>query len=1007
MDQENKITDPKFEMFFNLSPDLMCVISGEGYFLELNPAWEETLGYSLAELKSRHYSSFMVPEDIAKTEKEFAEELKGKDVINFVNRYICRDGKIKWLEWCGKATADKTKAYAVARDVTEKMLLQETRLKQANTIMQIYELLPFYFNIIDKNQVYTYANSKCEAFYGKNIHEIIGKKVIQVVGKETYKTCLPYFLKALEGEKTAFETIVPGVGGKSHYLHNIFHPYYENDEIAGVISMISDITQTKLAEREIKNQAELINLAPDSIIERDLDSRIIFWNRGAEKKYGFSLEEVRGKISFELFKTEFPEPFEDIKAHLNQHNYWEGELIQTCKNGNQIVVLSRMQLKRDENRMPVSVLEINTDITRRKEAEANLKNMEARFHSSFELPSIGIAITSPEKKWLEVNAALLTMLGYSRAELEQTTWADLTHPDDLNYDIEHFNRVLAGELETYSIEKRFIKKNGEILWTIMSAGCVRKTDGAIDYFVAKLQDINRLKQTEEMLLHRSIELRTLIDNLPDTIYFKDIDGRKIIANQADVTLMGYKSESEVLGKTDLELFNDEIGLRGYQDDMTVIKQDKTIVHEEAFTDPSGNEVMLLTTKVPLHDEHGNVIGLVGLGFNITELKKAQLQLQRQTDELKEINADKDKLFSIVAHDLRSPFNAFLNLTQLLNDEVMTADRGEIQNMTSALAESAQKVYRLLENLLEWSLMQRGMMNPNPEWINLNEKICHYLENIEEIASSKKIEVKYQIPENVVVFADEKMLNGTVRNLLSNAVKFTPKGGLVTLTASVISEKEVEVSVRDSGIGMNRELTTLLFKTGANTGRPGTEGEPSSGLGLMLCKEFVEKNGGRIWVESKPGGGSTFYFTLPKYIPKTNDIFNAEKTANTKDDNKPGLKILIAEDDLASRLYLLQVLKKYSSEIFQATSGAQAIEICQSHPDLDLVLMDILMPGIDGYEAIRSIRKFNKTVVIIVQSTLIQIDGTQKALEAGCNDVVAKPIQFEKLKNLLAKYFEVS
>lgn len=1007
MKHNTTFSKQRFEVFFNLSPDLMCVISGEGYFLEINPAWEKTLGYSQDELKSRHYTSFMLPDDIEKTEKEFAEELEGKDVFNFVNRYVCKNGKIIWLEWHGKASTDRTKAYAVARDVTEKMLLLEITRKQTDAIFQIFENLPFYFNIVDKDLVFRYLNKKCEAFFGMKVEVMTGKKVPEIVGQEAFERVLPYFQRALNGETVEFDNQITDKNNQIRYVHNHFNPYYENAEIAGVASIMEDITERVRAEYEIKKQAGLINLAHDSIIVRDLNSRIIFWNKGAELKYGYSFEEVKNQISYELFKTVFPEPLDDIKARLMQTNYWSGELIQSCKDGKQIVVSSRLQLTRDESGMPVSVFEINTDISRRKEAEARIKQIEARFRGSFELPSIGIAITSPDKKWIEVNSALLTMLGYSRNELEKTTWADLTHPDDLNIDIEQFNRVLTGEIETYSIEKRFLKKNGEILWTIMTAGCVKNQDGAIDYFVAKLQDINRLKQTEDKLLHRSIELRTLIDNLPDTIYFKDIEGRKIIANQADVTLMGYKSEAEVIGRTDLELFNDEIGMRGYQDDITVLKQDKTIVHEEAFIDPSGNEVMLLTTKVPLHDDHGKVIGLVGLGHNITELKKTQLQLVKQAEELKEINTDKDKLFSILAHDLRSPFNAFLNLTQILKDEAMTTDRNEIRKMTQALAESAQKVYRLLENLLEWSLMQRGMMNPSPEVIYLNEKIAHCLENIDEIASAKMVNVQCLMPPNVAVYADEKMLNGTLRNLLSNAVKFTPKGGMVILSARVLSEKEVEISVKDTGIGMDRELTERLFRAGTNTSRPGTEGEPSSGLGLMLCKEFVEKNGGRIWAESEPGSGSTFYFTLPKNNQKTNEVINAEKSANMDNEKHSGLKILIAEDDLASRLYLANVMKKYSREILQATSGAQAIELCRTHPDTDLVLMDILMPGIDGYEAIEEIRKFNKQVVIIAQSTVVHIDGMQKAMEAGCNDVVAKPIRFDNLKNILSKYFEMS
>jgi CheY-like chemotaxis protein/anti-sigma regulatory factor (Ser/Thr protein kinase) len=329
---------------------------------------------------------------------------------------------------------------------------------------------------------------------------------------------------------------------------------------------------------------------------------------------------------------------------------------------------------------------------------------------------------------------------------------------------------------------------------------------------------------------------------------------------------------------------------------------------------------------------------------------------------------------------------------------------EMLRMVSVINDSANKVYHLLENLLEWSLIQRNMINVYPGLISLKKISQAGLETMKDFALVKKIGLTCMVPEDMMVYTDEKMLVGTLRNLVSNALKFTPSGGAVTVSARILSEDEVEVWVKDTGIGMQKSLIDDLFKPGAHTSRPGTEGEPSSGLGLVLCKEFVEKNGGKIRVESEPGNGTTFYFTIPKNNPRSTNVENVQQAATRETKKQAGLKILLAEDDVASKLFLTRVLKDFSREIIQVNNGTEAIKMCRLHPDIDLVLMDILMPEMDGYDATREIRKFNKEVIIIVQSTVIHVDGSNRAIDAGCNDFVSKPISFKKLKTLIEKYF---
>lgn len=245
-----------------------------------------------------------------------------------------------------------------------------------------------------------------------------------------------------------------------------------------------------------------------------------------------------------------------------------------------------------------------------------------------------------------------------------------------------------------------------------------------------------------------------------------------------------------------------------------------------------------------------------------KLHQQSIELQKQKKELKELNETKDKFFSIVAHDLRGPFNGFLGFTQLLAEQYSGLDQSKIQKMAVAMRDSAASLFRLLENLLEWSRMQKGLIGFNPDSTNLVSVVSGIMRPVMDSANKKEIAISVEIPSGMVVFADEYMLASIIRNLASNAVKFTRKGGNIAISAATEPDNFVEITVADNGIGMNSTMVDGLFRLDVKTNREGTDGEPSSGLGLILCKDFIEKHGGKIWVESEKGKGSTFRFTLP-------------------------------------------------------------------------------------------------------------------------------------------------
>jgi len=257
-----------------------------------------------------------------------------------------------------------------------------------------------------------------------------------------------------------------------------------------------------------------------------------------------------------------------------------------------------------------------------------------------------------------------------------------------------------------------------------------------------------------------------------------------------------------------------------------------------------------------------ILGIIGLWVYYRMTNKYLLIIENRNKELTKANSERDKFFSIIAHDLRSPFSAFLGLTKIMHDEVFTLSKEEIQNFSKGLNDSAENLYKLLENLLAWSRLKRNAMEFNPETLNLKEVVDLSSNMLKTPIENKNQNVSIDIAEDISVFADREMLNSIVRNLLSNASKFTGKGNSIYISAAK-KENQITICIKDTGIGIPESMIDKLFVLGENTSRYGTEDEPSSGLGLILCKEFVDKNKGEIWVESSVGIGSSFYFSLPR------------------------------------------------------------------------------------------------------------------------------------------------
>ena len=323
---------------------------------------------------------------------------------------------------------------------------------------------------------------------------------------------------------------------------------------------------------------------------------------------------------------------------------------------------------------------------------------------------------------------------------------------------------------------------------------------------------------------------------------------------------------EVIGKTTPRILKSgAMAVETYKDFWDTLLNKDVIKGEFINKTKDGRLLNIEGSANPILNDQKEIIGFIGIQHDITSRKLAEEEIKLKNELLQTSNAEKDKFFSIISHDLRDSLSAFVNATQIIAEEIHTMELEEIRDITRSMKISATNLYNLLVNLLEWSKLKRDGMDFVPEKLNLKEKIGDCIDVLSESARKKRIEVSFSIPDEIEVLADNHMFDTIFRNLLSNAIKFTHVGGKVNVTADYDSDHSILIKVSDSGIGMTTELKNKLFLISERTGRTGTEGEMSTGLGLLLVKEFIEKHGGKIWVESEAGYGSTFSFTIPEMI----------------------------------------------------------------------------------------------------------------------------------------------
>lgn len=437
------------------------------------------------------------------------------------------------------------------------------------------------------------------------------------------------------------------------------------------------------------------------------------------------------------------------------------------------------------------------------------------------------------------------------------------HPDDLYRTKERFKFLLDHSLEIVRIDFRFKCFDGSYRYVNLSAVNMLK-DPIIKGILVNYRDIDQQKKIQQALLANEYKYRILFENMQDTVCMLDNEGRITDLNEAGIKLIGY-SRSEIIGMKVAQLVHPDDIERSAEYFQKLSRKGCYSRYEGRIVAKSGKPIWVQVDSSEFVRD-GLKAGSQDIVRDISDQKEVEQQMKQQNKKLQELNVTKDKFFSIISHDLRSPFNSILGLTNLLDSRYDIWDDKKKKDYIKRLKNETEMTYKLLDNLLEWARIQTRRMHFNPQTYLLQDLVKDEIGLLEELAANKNIKVnRITCQEEYFVHADKNMISTVFRNLFSNAVKFTPENGSISISCQqhfVQNKKRyVQVAITDSGVGIPAQQLQKLFKLEDLVSTKGTAGEIGTGLGLILCKEFVDKHGGILDIMSQEGQSSTFTVSL--------------------------------------------------------------------------------------------------------------------------------------------------
>ena len=632
----------------------------------------------------------------------------------------------------------------------------------------------------------------------------------------------------------------------------------------------ADAAERKNVEAALRESEErfrrTFELAGSGLAHVGLDGRFIRVNRRLCEMFGYSEAELVGMLVKDLSHPEDRDAVDERRKKLitGEVETLRLEKRYLRKDGGTLWMNVAIAMERDAAGRPLYAVSVLDDITARKHAEEALRESEARYRSTFELAGSGIAHIGLDRKFIRANRRLCEILGYPEHELVGKTGRQISHPDDLDVINAQRKRLYAGEIDHVRLEKRYLRKDGSTVWVAFSMVLERDAEGRPAYEIAIFDDITERKRAERALRESEERFRSLTQLSSDWYWEQD----ETFALRFMSQRMGEKTglaASAFIGRKRWDQPALNLGDEDWARHRAQLERREPFREfEMERANPAGGTRWVSVTGEPVYDENGKFRGYRGVGSDVTERKLAEAELRRAHDELakkaeelERSNAELEQFAYVASHDLQEPLRMVSSYTQLLARRYKDQLPAEAQEFMHFTVDGAARMKQLIEDLLAYSRV--GTKGKELVPVSLEAPLKRALTNlrtaIEESGATVSAEA---LP---TVDADEVQLAQVFQNLIGNALKFRGKAAPRIHVGAAEQAGEWQISIADNGIGIEPQYFERIFMLFQRLHAMGEY--PGTGIGLAICKKVAERHGGRIWVSSTPGAGSTFHFTLPK------------------------------------------------------------------------------------------------------------------------------------------------
>ena len=608
---------------------------------------------------------------------------------------------------------------------------------------------------------------------------------------------------------------------------------------------------------------------------------------------------------------------------------------------------------------------------------------EMRYRRLFESAKDGILILDAQTgKIVDVNPFLIDLLGYSKQEfIEKSIWEIGTF-QDIYENKEKFFELQQQEYVRYD-DLALVTSNGRKIHVEFVSN-VYLADN-IKVIQCNVRDI-----TERANAQIEIKFQAdLLNNVGQAIIATDLMGNVSYWNHAAEKIYGWTA-SEALGQNIIHLTPSMQSGDQAAEILKLLREGKSWAGEFDVKRKDGSSFPAFVTDTPILDSNGNLSGIIGISSDITERKNAQMELIGAKDRAEESDRLKTSFLHNISHEIRTPMNAIVGFSSFLDDPDLTPEKR--LEYIEIIIKSSDQLLAIIDDIIRIASIEAGQVKIQENEININILCKLIKEQFSPKAREKGVTLSLKIDfseEESIINTDTTKLTQILTNLIGNALKFTQKGSVNFGFKK--KGRHLEFFVEDSGKGIPLNMQKLIFNRFRQVETTDSRNLGGSGLGLSISKAYVEMLGGKMWVSSQLGKGSIFYFSIP-YKNSISQLLNGLFPVKEPDLNLLSSKTILAAEDEDTNYWLLEkILSDSGITIIRAQNGIEAVKLCKSNPNIDLVLMDIKMPEMDGYEATAKIKKVRPELPVIAQTAYITEADRKRAIACGCSDFITKPI----------------